>query len=1323
MATLVLGVAGAAIGGAVLPAGFSVFGATITGAVIGRAAGTLAGGYIDQALFGATGQIQAQTGPRLDDLKVTASTEGAHIPRLYGRVRLGGQIIWATNLEEQIVKSSGGGGGKGLSSATSSGKEYLYFANFAVGLCEGEIAQIGRVWADGKEIDISDFTYRVYKGTEDQMPDSLIEAKEGVGNVPAYRGLAYIVFERLPLKDFGNRIPQFNFEVFRPVDDFESEVQAITMIPAAGEFVYEPVSEVIRYNNFGFSEPENVNMRSGFTDWSLSLDALQGVLPNVGNVSLFVSWFGNDLRCANCQIQPKVDRTDKNTKPISWAVAGLTRATAPVVSQFDGKPAYGGTPSDATVRDALVDLQNRGLKATLTPFLLMDIPSGNGLSDPWGGAEQDAYPWRGRISVDPAPGQPGTADQTSAAATQINSFYGTVTAADFSVSGGAVTYTGPNEWSYSRFILHYAALAKAAEQISGTPLDAFVIGSEMRALTWARDTTGASFPFVAKLVDLAAEVKTLLPNTKVTYAADWSELTPYQTSQFGGPAGEIFFHLDSLWADGNIDAIGFDNYWPLADWRDGTGHLDWQAGWRSIYDLAYLRSNIEGGEGFDFYYASQSDRDSQTRTQITDGLGKPWVFRFKDIRNWWLNQHYNRPGGVEEASPTAWVPESKPLWIMETGCPAVDKGANQPNVFFDPKSSESTLPYFSNGRRDDLMQRRYLRALIEWYDPAHPDYAGGNPTSTVYGQPMVDTSRIFVYTWDARPYPAFPNNADVWSDAPNWEFGHWLTGRSSDAPVAETVRKLFADYGFVDYSVSGLAGTMSGYVIDRVTSLRDALNPLETAFFFDSVESGGKIVLRPRALAETAADITVDDLVDEDVNKPRFEISRAQETELPNRAKVSFFDGASDYEQATVESLKLTGFSERVASAHLPMVMRRGEAYSLAERLLHEQWSAREKITFRLPPSRLAAEPGDVIRLNTGARTVEARVASITIAEALQAEALAHDPTIYEDLVAPDSAGVPGQGLIYGPPVVAFLDLPLITGSEDQNTGYIAAFASPFGGINVYRSPDTTGYTLNVQLSVPSTMGETEFDFFSGPTSRFDNGNVLRVRIYNPDVTLESVSDLILFGGANLMAVENEDGEWEIFQFQNATLVGTGVYDLSKLLRGRFGTERAMRDPVAAGARVVLLDGSQVAVSMTQNEIGLPFNWKVGPAPQDIGHYSYVDVAHAFTGRALKPYAPVHVRSARTGNDLTISWIRRTRFGGDGWGTADAPLNEDSELYEVDIMEGAAVKRTLSGASPQVVYSEADQIADWGSVQASYTVRIYQLSAVVGRGEPAEATV
>lgn len=185
MATLVLQTAGQAIGG--------MFAGPL-GAMLGRAAGAIAGSVFDQALFGS--RPRNVQGPRLKELHILGSSEGSPIARVFGRNRVAGQLIWATRFEEVVTTRKQKTGGKGsLASPKAKVTEYSYFANFAIGLCEGPVNRIGRVWGDGKEVDISGFTWRLYHGDESQLPDSLIVAKQGDGSAPAYRGLAYIVFE------------------------------------------------------------------------------------------------------------------------------------------------------------------------------------------------------------------------------------------------------------------------------------------------------------------------------------------------------------------------------------------------------------------------------------------------------------------------------------------------------------------------------------------------------------------------------------------------------------------------------------------------------------------------------------------------------------------------------------------------------------------------------------------------------------------------------------------------------------------------------------------------------------------------------------------------------------------------------------------------------------------------------------------------------------------------------------------------------------------------------------------------------------------------
>ena len=129
-------------------------------------------------------------------------------------------------------------------------------------------------------------------------------------------------------------------------------------------------------------------------------------------------------------------------------------------------------------------------------------------------------------------------------------------------------------------------------------------------------SAASTYPAVTALQTLAADCRAILgPGTKIGYAADWSE---YFGHQPGDGTGDIYFHLDPLWADANINFIGVDNYLPVSDWRDGAGHLDASGGWSGIHDPAYLQSNIEGGEYFDWFYASEADRAAQVRTPIAD---------------------------------------------------------------------------------------------------------------------------------------------------------------------------------------------------------------------------------------------------------------------------------------------------------------------------------------------------------------------------------------------------------------------------------------------------------------------------------------------------------------------------------------------------------------------------------------------------------------------------------------------------------------------------------------------------------------------------------
>ncbi|WP_019956696.1 baseplate multidomain protein megatron [Yoonia vestfoldensis] len=1322
MASLVLGAVGATIGGSI---GGTLLG--VSAFSIGGFIGSTVGSMVDNWIVSSLAPAQRIEGARLDGLRITSATEGAVIPRLFGRMRLGGNIIWATDFREETKTTTQGGGKGGGGGAKVTTTEYLYYASFAVALCEGEITGIGRVWVDGKPMDMTGVTWRWYPGDETQTPDPFITAKMGATNTPAYRGTAYVVFEELNLSGFGNRLPQISFEVFRPLadaDTAEGLVKAVTLIPASGEFSYATVPVKKSSGAGGATVAENLNAISDTADIVVALDRLQSMAPAVESVSLVVAWFGDDLRAGSCKVRPGVEVAAKSTTPSAWSVNGVSRANAILVSRdAEDRPVYGGTPADFAVVQAIKEMKARGLRVTFYPFILMDVPPGNVLPNPYSANASaighPAFPWRGRITCSPAAGFAGTVDKTPAAATQVTALFGTATPASFGVSGESVSWTGPaGDWGLRRMVLHYAHLCKAAGGV-----DAFLIGTEMPGLTTIR-SNATTYPAVQAYRDLAAAVRSILGSgTKISYAADWSE---YFGHQPGDGSGDVFFHLDPLWADANIDFIGIDNYMPLSDWRDGFDHADASLA-PAIYDRSYLQSNITGGEGFDWFYASLADRAAQVRTPITDGAAaKPWVYRFKDLRSWWQNPHFNRPGGVESGTPTAWVPQSKPIWFTELGCPAIDRGTNQPNVFFDPKSSESFEPHFSRGWRDDAIQRAYLEATYLFWGAAV-----NNPTSSVYGNRMVHVPECAAWTWDARPYPFFPELTDVWTDGPNWRRGHWLTGRLGAVSLAALVRHLCLRAGMPEerIDVSGLWGGVEGYVISALEAPRASISTLARHFGFDAVESEGRIKFLMRGRI-ASMNIAPDAMVASSSEGDVMELTRAQETELPQALKWQVARADEDYDAAQVEARRITVDTTRIASEAFPMAVPPEEAERRCRRALMEAWVGRETAVFRLPPSRLALDPCDVILLDHDGRLTELRLVSIADSDLRSIDAVRQDRAVYDLPPGDPRPASLSTPVVFGSPDVVLLDLPQLREDQPAHRPFVAAHARPWpGAIAVYRSAAMDGFELLNTFGTRARVGRLAADFFAGPVSRFDLGNALEVDLFSG--TLESVTDIALLGGANALAIEAAAGQWEIVQAGNAELLAPGRYRLTRLLRGQRGTEGAITSMVPTGTRVVVLDNTLASLPIAEADLGLPWNWRIGPASRPVSDDTFVAISFTPEGAGLRPFSVAHIeqpwRTARSPGDLTIRWTRRSRsLAADNWGMGDVPLAEDFETYEVEIRDGETVKRTLTTNTTSVFYTAAQQTTDWGALlgpDQSLAIRIYQLSALIGRGAGRSVTL
>jgi GTA TIM-barrel-like domain/Putative phage tail protein len=1220
MASIILGAAGAAMGSSI-----PVIGGVI-GATLGQTLGNSIGGVIDNAIFGVpTRQVE---GARLADLSVQVSTYGKTIPHLYGTMRLAGNIIWSTPIRETRTttsQSSGGGKGVGGGGTKTTATTYSYTVSLAIALCAGVAEGIIRTWADAKLLDMSQGTYRFYRGTETQLPDPLIEAMEGMGNTPAYRGLCYVVIEDFPLADFGNRIPNFTFEVKRPLrlPDYggqttEEMITAMTLIPGAGEFVYDTLEQKkvqgeaagIGFAQSAFKESINRHTPNTATNAVVALDQLKETCPNVQWVSVVVTWFGDTLDARTCTILPSVEYSDGAiTEPNLWSVAGFTRATARPMTIVDGTPRYGGTPDDASVVRLVTELKARGYNVMFYPLFFMDVAD---------------KPWRGRV--------------TGSAANVANFF------------------TKPN--GYNAFITHYANLMTGK-------VDAFVIGSELIGLTRVSASAGV-YPAVSALVSLAATVRGIMGiNTKLTYAADWSE---YHHTDGG------WYNLDPIWASANIDMIGIDAYFPL------TNAPQKELG----YGTAPVMDGWDSGEGYDYYYTDAG--------RTTTALLSP-AYAWKNIDWFWKNTHTNPNGAV-----TAWIPQSKKIWFTEYGFPSVDGATNQPNVFYDPTSAESFFPRMSKGSVDFRAQRSGITGTeARWKD-----------------SPMIE--RMFLWTWDARPYPYFPDLRTIWADGGVWATGHWVTGKFGVSGLAAIVRDVCVQAGLAEarIDVSRLTEQVEGYVLTRRDSARRFLEELMAAYFFDCVESDGVLRFIPRGNAP-AVTIQADDLVRAREGGETLSKTRLQEVELPKSVDVLHVEKIRNYQTGTRRATRQVTESRSVQTLSLPLVMSGAEAEAIASKHLYLQWLERLAYRFTLDDGYAAIEPTDVLELVEESATQTVRVVrTLRDQGKIQVEAVAEDVTLYAAGAvreAVQGVAVPVQTL---PATrLALLDIPAF---PSDGTGEavlrVAACGEAIGwnGAALYRADDGGDYARVVDMGEAAVMGKVTLapDAFSGGNV-LDETSVLEVRLMG-DGVLQSVTMQALLNGANAALVGGE-----VLQFREATELSPQKYRLRGLLRGRLGTEDAIAGHIA-GEQFILLNQAVVALPVSHHLIGLSRNYKGVSIGATLG--SAVAETFRCDGVSLMPYAPVHGRvEGAIGTDMVISWVRRDRLYGVWRDGVDAGLSEASEAYDVEVWVGGVLKRTLFVTTCNVTYTLAQQVIDGVSVGMIVQFRIFQLSALIGRGK------
>ena len=658
-------------------------------------------------------------------------------------------------------------------------------------------------------------------------------------------------------------------------------------------------------------------------------------------------------------------------------------------------------------------------------------------------------------------------------------------------------------------------------------------------------------------------------------------------------------------------------------------------------------------------------------------------------------------------------PQFDGAWVDEIGCAAIDKGTNQPNKFLDPKSSESALPKYSSGARDDLIQMQYLRAMSEfWGDTSN------NPEATLFDGQMVDPARMVVWAWDTRPYPQFPGNAGLWSDGENSARGHWLSGRVSSRSLAGVVTEVCARAGVGDVDVSELYGFVRGYRLDGNEDARAALQPLLLAGGVDVVERGGTLVFRNRD-ARSIAVVTPNDLVEN--AQGSVVQTREPQVDVPGRVRLNFIEADGDYQVRSEESAFPDATEAAIATSEVALVLTQSEGFQTTERWLSEARVARDQVSFAVPPS-FAVSAGDIVQLETEETTGQFRVDRIEDTGARRIEAVRVASGVYERVPAPEVT-VPTPPVLAPLPVwPVLLDLPLLAGDESPEAPAIAVTALPWpGSVAVYGSDSGDDWRFEAALPRPAMMGETLTALASARVGQYDRGAAPVVKFSGG--ALSSISESALLSGGNIAAIGDVNtGDWEVFQYRQAELVGEDTWALSSRLRGQAGTDGVIPDIWPVGSVIVVLDGSVRQLPLSPSQRGLARQYRIGPAAKAVDHPAYTQVEHTAFGVGLRPYQPSHLKWKRQDlGAVAVSWVRQTRVDGGLWGIGDVPLGEASEAYQVRVRVGGTLRREATVFAPSWTYPVAEQVAD--GISGTFDVEVAQLSERFGPGLYGKVTI
>lgn len=549
---------------------------------------------------------------------------------------------------------------------------------------------------------------------------------------------------------------------------------------------------------------------------------------------------------------------------------------------------------------------------------------------------------------------------------------------------------------------------------------------------------------------------------------------------------------------------------------------------------------------------------------------------------------------------------------------------------------------------------------------------------------------------------------EIAQDGQDDGFGVFVSNQVSVSSICEELL-LRAGLNNNDFNLSEGVDLVNGYVLSHPMDTRNAISQLISAYNFELIESFSKLNLKKR----NSTSLTT---IDKDGIIEFTKIDRLQTVELSKAINIIYANKDKNYDAGVQSIMRNDSNTENTKSYQFAIALSDDQAKQIAERYLYTEWNERLEFEFTLISEYFYLEPTNVITLLWKRSEFVVRLTKITYATdgSLICKASLEDQTIYNTISQGSNTAetiIDDKVLIAGVTDFELLDIPMLDNIYNSEGIYIAANGSSNGwkGCGIDKSIDNeitysqTGVIINGTL-----IGEATTILSSGTTTTYDLINSVTILLPSGELFSESWENLLL--GKNYILIGDE-----ILQYKDSQDNLDGTFTLSKLLRGRRGTEWAIGNH-AIGDRFVFFDTDMMFDATASLNVDSYYK------ATTFGDFIEDSIAKFIRPeiRCLKPLSPSYVKAIReSNNDITITWKRRSR---DVTGYLKTlQLFEETESYEIEIETG--IGRILTSTSETVTYLASQQTTDGITLGNPVTFTVYQISGIVQRGYGTQETI